>query len=596
MSGNHTRQNDLFECIHDFVVDGANNELTADRWNRFEQLLQESDDACRLYLEYVEASDLLRSVLDTMDNETSQLSGDSALDQPEPVVDSGSGYLGTLWHGAIGFFSQELPFSLLIATVLTGLGLWVASLIYVSRPEQMAERGPSSSSVQPAFDPTLEVVGKITGMADCKWSKDGRAPSGYDNVLVGRQFTLDSGLMEITYDTGAKVILQGPVTYVVESKNGGYLSVGKLTARLEKKVALSPNLSSRSTIHYSLFTIHTPTATVTDLGTEFGVEVNKDGQTNSYVFQGKVLLKTRRQETTTFRETELLAGDSATVKPRGEVTVRHSRSGTVMNSASFIRTIPSAPHSSLIAYWPMNEGRGRGAYDKSGNDINCWFTGEPAWTEGRFGRAVNLAGSDRYLTNVTDPKLSLGTGDFTFSLWFKGSSTNNWRHLLDYNGGGAASDPSLIITTYITDGDINSKLRVSLGKEFTDVHYAAADGAPTLNSATDWYHIAFVRNGTTVAGYVNGIQAYAKTTKVIDLVLSNRMYLGKVPHAQEAFNGALDDVAIWSRALTPAQIKALADGIATPLNVLNFGVPRSDNHANIIPSDGRRDQKKEIIQ
>ena len=40
--------------------------------------------------------------------------------------------------------------------------------------------------------------------------------------------------MEITYTTGAKVILQGPVTYEAES-NGGYLSVGKLTGRLEKK-------------------------------------------------------------------------------------------------------------------------------------------------------------------------------------------------------------------------------------------------------------------------------------------------------------------------------------------------------------------------
>ena len=39
--------------------------------------------------------------------------------------------------------------------------------------------------------------------------------------------------MEITYDTGAKVILQGPVTYEVQSKDGGYLSLGKLTARVE---------------------------------------------------------------------------------------------------------------------------------------------------------------------------------------------------------------------------------------------------------------------------------------------------------------------------------------------------------------------------
>ena len=41
--------------------------------------------------------------------------------------------------------------------------------------------------------------------------------------------------MEITYDTGARVILQGPVTYEVESKDGGFLSLGKLTARLEKR-------------------------------------------------------------------------------------------------------------------------------------------------------------------------------------------------------------------------------------------------------------------------------------------------------------------------------------------------------------------------
>ena len=48
-------------------------------------------------------------------------------------------------------------------------------------------------------------------------------------VSLGDKFALRSGLMEITYDTGAKVILQGPVTYEVESKDGGYLSLGKLT-------------------------------------------------------------------------------------------------------------------------------------------------------------------------------------------------------------------------------------------------------------------------------------------------------------------------------------------------------------------------------
>ena len=38
----------------------------------------------------------------------------------------------------------------------------------------------------------------------------------------------------------------------------------------------------------SLFSIRTPTATVTDLGTEFGVEVSKEGYTTSHVYRGLV--------------------------------------------------------------------------------------------------------------------------------------------------------------------------------------------------------------------------------------------------------------------------------------------------------------------
>ena len=93
--------------------------------------------------------------------------------------------------------------------------------------------------------------------------------------------------MEITYDTGAKVILQGPVTYEVES-NGWRLPVGGQADRKAGKERRQKdecrNLESPESIfthpliHSSLFAVSTPTATVTDLGTEFGVEVDKAGR------------------------------------------------------------------------------------------------------------------------------------------------------------------------------------------------------------------------------------------------------------------------------------------------------------------------------
>lgn len=204
-------------------------------------------------------------------------------------------FSGTL-HGTIGFFSQEVPFALLIATVITGLGLLMGSFVYVSHHEQIADTklSPSLPS-QAAIRSQAEYVGRITGMVDVKWS-DATTVAVTELVAMGRRYALASGLMEITYDTGAKVILQGPVTYTVDSRDSGFLTIGKLTAKLEKRgerreergEGIVKDKSERSTIHDPLFTIKTPTATVTDLGTEFGVEVVKGGVTTSHVFRGSV--------------------------------------------------------------------------------------------------------------------------------------------------------------------------------------------------------------------------------------------------------------------------------------------------------------------
>ena len=174
-----------------------------------------------------------------------------------------------------------------------------------------------------------EVVGRITGMVDCKWADHATEASDGDRVPLGRQYALASGLMEITYDTGAKVILQGPVTYEVESAADGFLSVGKLTARVEKKNdecgMMNDELrTGASGIHHSsfithpLFAVRTPTATVTDLGTEFGVEVSKEGSTTSHVFRGSIEMRVTSADKKTQSMVRVLhANESARVENKG---------------------------------------------------------------------------------------------------------------------------------------------------------------------------------------------------------------------------------------------------------------------------------------
>ncbi len=181
-----------------------------------------------------------------------------------------------------------------VATVLTGmaiLGAWAYKVSHDYSPlaannsRGLTAPGPDSPGAVGSRLIEPELVGRITGTAGCQWTDAKSAPIGRD-VALGQAYALSSGLMEINYESGAKVILEGPCVYEVDSPAGGFLSLGKLTARVEsaKPEAANP----KSQIPNPKFVVKTPTAIVTDLGTEFGVEVDKSGASRAQVFCGRV--------------------------------------------------------------------------------------------------------------------------------------------------------------------------------------------------------------------------------------------------------------------------------------------------------------------
>jgi hypothetical protein len=289
--------------------------------DRLEQLTSEDPEIQALAAEFAALYGMLHWTRrgPPRPNITPNAKDGSAFQHPPAAI-----FIARAGDDATGFFSSGWPVAYVVAIVVLGIALVVGALVPVTRPAPLADPFPSTAKSQPSPELKTPFVGQITGVADCRWTDPKARISDGDYVRLGQEYALVSGYLEITYQSGAKVILEGPVRYVVESQTGGFLAIGKLTARVEKKGSVSgaqdsgskgertanPTLSlaerepvislaprpsplaaagSRpSSLDSRLFSVRTPTAIVTDLGTEFGVEVDRSGATRSHVFQGKV--------------------------------------------------------------------------------------------------------------------------------------------------------------------------------------------------------------------------------------------------------------------------------------------------------------------
>ncbi len=102
-------------------------------------------------------------------------------------------------------------------------------------------------------------------------------PSQGRGYFAGTTLDLEEGLARFEFQDGAEIVIEGPCQITFEGRNAARLERGKLAARVEGEAARG-------------FTIDTPFATVTDLGTEFGVAVC-DEAAEVEVYQGEVRME-----------------------------------------------------------------------------------------------------------------------------------------------------------------------------------------------------------------------------------------------------------------------------------------------------------------
>lgn len=167
---------------------------------------------------------------------------------------------------------RPAPLSLLLAAILVGGVLAVVgSTTWSSRTPQLV----------------TEIVGRITGLHEARWAGAEPPPVIWSPLGTGTRLDLVGGFAELSLTGGGRIILQGPAVVQVESPTSVAVERGLVAARYERRAAVGRD----ETVVAIPLSIRTPSITIDDLGTEFGVGVAVDGSEEVHVFEGLVELR-----------------------------------------------------------------------------------------------------------------------------------------------------------------------------------------------------------------------------------------------------------------------------------------------------------------
>ncbi len=162
------------------------------------------------------------------------------------------------------------------------------------------------------------------------------------------------------------------------------------------------------------------------------------------------------------------------------------------------------------------------------------------------GGALNFDGIDDFISIPNSAEQGVGT-NFTIETWFRSQNiVSGYRSLLDkrntannYSNFSMAVVDGLHASIFINHGTGN------VLSYRTDNQFIPGN----------WYHYAVTYNGTQLRQFVNGILVRQESVVINNPQLNVPVYIGRAAFTAEHFNGDIDEVRIWNRALSQAEIQ-----------------------------------------
>lgn len=222
-------------------------------------------------------------------------------------------------------------------------------------------------------------------------------------------------------------------------------------------------------------------------------------------------------------------------------------------------------------HWRLDEGSNQTITDATVNAFNgvmgdntCLAGAAtcPSWTSGRYGSALSFDGGD--YVNLDDVDAFDSLQALTLSVWVKSNTVGaaaSESHFVDKSACSGGADAGSF--EMLGGGFVASKpsfLIIPAGG--SPASYVNATGTTSIDD-TNWHLLTGVYDGSKVYMYVDGnLEASTTLTNVTTASSSYDFEIGGNcnGHGGIFWNGLIDDVRIYRRALSAAEVRQLYDG------------------------------------
>jgi hypothetical protein len=402
-------------------------------------------------------------------------------------------------------------------------------------------------------------VARITAAKDARWSKSADDLRSGALLRAGRRVELEAGFAEITFDSGARVVLTGAALLEVNSAWDASLRRGTLTATVPREAVG--------------FRITNSAVEVVDLGTEFSMVANANGSADVFVLKGEVEAAPRVADAATIllRENEarrFAASGISDVGDRGRWIAQLTQPLALERFAPATRYVHWSFDDGPAGVFPA-EAVGKPPVDSAARlSATDAATLAASSTPGQRGRALHFDG--RVYATANFPGIS-GNLPRTVAFWVKvpeDAKTDAWMVSWGTEVKKLSSRPVQISWNRRPGEGPFGALRTDFGGGY-------AIGSQDLRDGR-WHHVAvcFAADGppgapVQVKQYIDGrlesstiVLTPGKTgsSPVVgpaarrDVVWLGCRLTGKQP---ERFRGELDELFIADRGLEPGEIVAL---------------------------------------